>query len=133
MANPQPKSVQFSDLNITFAKHPVTGQLSVLKNNDALKRAVRNLILTNKYERMYKPLVGGNIRAKLFENMDQFTAFTIRKEIEQAIRNYEPRAELIEVRVDAREEENGVNVTIVYRPKNQANPISFDLFVERVR
>ena len=68
--NPLLREIVFSDVNVTFTPHPVTGKLPVLKNADAVKRAVRNLILTNFGERPYDPLYGGNVRALLFENTD---------------------------------------------------------------
>lgn len=126
-------AVQFRDLNISFNPHPVTGKVAPLKDEAAVKRALRNLILTNHYERPYNHLVGGNIASKLFENMDNITAMEVKKDIEQAIRNYEPRVELYNVFVDADEEANGLNVTIVFRLVNQTQPIETNIFLERVR
>lgn len=126
-------AVQFRDLNISFKPHPVTGKISSLKDEEAVKRALRNLILTNRFERPYKHLVGGNIAGKLFENMDGITEFEVQKDIEEAIANYEPRVELYNVFVDADEERNGLNVTIIFRLVNQTEPVTTDIFLERVR
>ena len=126
-------AVQFRDLNISFNRHPVTGKVSTLKDEDAVKRALKTLILTNHYERPYKHLVGGNLAGKLFENMDDLTEFQVQKDIEQAISNYEPRVELFDVFVTADDERNGLNVKIVFRLVNQTDPIETNIFLERVR
>ena len=129
----QVKQVQFSDLNLTFNQHPVTGKLSVLKNNDAVKRSVRNIILTNHYERPYQPKFGGNIRAQLFEQLDGFTSSEIKDDIATALANFEPRAEIYDIVVTPTSDENGFNVSITFRVINQTDPITVILFLERVR
>ena len=130
---PTPKSVEFRDLNITFNRHPVTGRLSILENNDAVIRAVKNIVLTNHYERPYQPKFGGNIRAKLFENIDELTVFEIKRDIETALENFEPRVFVNDLRVSANDDQNRVEVTIIFRIVNQANPIETTFFLERVR
>ena len=113
--NPLLKEVVFSDVNVTFTPHPVTGKLPVLKNADAVKRAVRNLILTNFGERQYDPLYGGNIRAMLFENTDDpLLDALIRTRIETAIENYEPRAKVDRVVVDVKPDSNALVIKIRY-------------------
>lgn len=130
---PVPNQVTFRDLNITFNKHPVTGRLSVLENNDAVIRAVKNIILTNHYEKPYQPKFGANIRAKLFEHIDEFTVHEIKRDIEVALRNFEPRVFVEDIRVIPDEERNGVTVTIIFSVVNQPNPIQATFFLERVR
>ena len=130
---PTPKTVEFRDLNITFNRHPITGRVSVLENNDAVIRAVKNIVLTNHYERPYQPRFGGNIRAKLFENIDELTVFEVKRDIETALENFEPRVFVNDLRVAAVEDQNRLEVTIVFRVVNQANPIETTFFLERVR
>jgi len=130
---PTPKTVEFRDLNITFNKHPVTGRLSLLENNEAIIRAVKNVVLTNHFERPYSPRFGGNIRAKLFENIDELTVFEIKRDIETSLENFEPRVFVNDLKVAANEEQNRVEVTIVFRVVNQANPVETTFFLERVR
>tara|TARA_B100002019_G_scaffold283492_1_gene289958 strand:+ start:1136 stop:1531 length:396 start_codon:yes stop_codon:yes gene_type:complete len=129
----QVKQVNFSDLNLTFNPHPVTGKLSVLENNEAVKRSIRNIVLTNHYERPYQPTFGGNIRTQLFEQLDGLTTSEIKNDIEIAINNFEPRAELFDIDVTPGSNENGVDVTIVFRVINQAEPVTVKFFLERVR
>ncbi len=128
-----PNEVFFKDLNLTFAKHPVTGALSALHNENAVKRALRSLVLTNFYERHYNPRFGTNIRAHLFENFDQFTALSLRKHIETAIDNFEPRVEVLRVIVNAHEDRNAMDINIIFRVVNQTNPIDITVVVERIR
>ena len=103
------KQLTFSDLNLTFNKHPITGAVSVLKNRDAVKRAVRNLIMTNFYERPYNPGFGGNVSALLFENADNMTQIKVFNGIKQAIANWEPRANLDNLIVDMDNDQNSTN------------------------
>ena len=115
--NPLLKEVVFSDVNVTFTPHPVTGKLPVLKNADAVKRAVRNLILTNFGERQYEPLYGGNVRALLFEN----------------IKNYEKRARVGSVAVDVKPDSNLLAIRIRFMIVNQRFPVDLEVAIERVR
>lgn len=130
---PLPSKPLYKDLNITFAKHPVTGALSSITNENAVKRALRNLILTNFYERPYNPEFGGNIRQHLFENFSPFTALQIKKNIIAAISNFEPRVELLEVITKQMDDQNQLQVDIVFRVVNQADPINITLITERLR
>ena len=132
--NPLLKEVVFSDVNVTFTAHPVTGKLPVLKNADAVKRAVRNLILTNFGERQYDPLYGGNIRALLFENTDDpLLEGLIRVQIETAIQNHEPRAKVESVLVDVKPDSNALVVKIRFMIINQRFPVDLEVAIERVR
>ena len=127
------KNLVYKDINMSFANHPVTGNLSVLRNNEAVKRAVRNLILTNHYERPYQPEFGGNIRAMLFENITPITEQMVYGNIKRAIENYEPRIEINDIRVNADHDRNGLYVTLVFTVINSIEPVQLDVFVERTR
>ena len=132
--NPLLKEVVFSDVNVTFTPHPVTGKLPVLKNADAVKRAVRNLILTNFGERQYDPLYGGNVRALLFENTDDpLLESLIQTRIEAAIENFEPRAKVDRVIVDAKPDSNALVIKIRFTIVNQRFPVDLEVAIERVR
>lgn len=132
--NPLLKEVVFSDVNVTFTPHPVTGKLPVLKNADAVKRAVRNLILTNFGERQYDPLYGGNIRAMLFENADDpLLQDQLKRQIEGAIKNYEKRARVESVEVTVRPDSNLLAIRIRFMIVNQRFPVDLEVAIERVR
>jgi phage baseplate assembly protein W len=127
------KQLVFSDLNLTFSKHPVTGAVSVLKNADAVKRAVRNLIMTNYYERPYNPAFGGNVSALLFENADSMTEIKVFNGIKQAIANWEPRANLDNLIVDVQPDSNSLFVKIVFSINNIKEPVELDIMIDRTR
>ena len=132
--NPILKEVVFSDVNVSFTPHPVTGKLPVLKNADAVKRAVRNLILTNFGERPYEPLYGGNVRALLFENTDDpLLDSLIQSRIEAAIENFEPRAKVDRVVVDVKPDSNALVIQIRFTILNERFPVDLEVAIERVR
>jgi phage baseplate assembly protein W len=132
--NPLLKEVVFSDVNVTFTPHPVTGKLPVLKNADAVKRAVRNLILTNHGERPYDMLYGGNIRAMLFENADDpILQDEMVRIITNTINKYEPRAKVDRVIVDVKPDSNTLVVKIRFMIVNQRFPVDLEVAIERVR
>lgn len=132
--NPLLKEVVFSDVNVSFTPHPVTGKLPVLKNADAVKRSVRNLILTNFGERPYDPLYGGNVRAMLFENTDDpLLQDQLRRQIEGAIKNYEKRAKVDRVVVDVKPDSNALVIQIRFMIFNQRFPVDLEVAIERVR
>ena len=123
----------YRDLNLTFNKHPVTGAICILKDREAVKRAVRNLIMTNIYERPYNPLFGGNVTSMLFENATQMTEHRIFEQIKTAIKNWEPRASLDNLIVDLQHDSNSLFVKIVFSIHNTLSPIELDITIDRVR
>jgi len=132
--NPLLREIVFSDVNVTFTPHPVTGKLPVLKNAQAVKRAVRNLILTNFGERPYDPLYGGNVRALLFENTDDpLLRDRIRRDIKGAINQYEKRASVLSVDVAVREDSNALVIKIQFQIVNDRFPIDLEVAIQRVR
>lgn len=137
--HPISKELTFSDVNVSFTPHPATGKLPVLKNADAVKRAVRNLILTNKYERPYQPNFGGNIVAQLFElnaeggNISYVDQYAIRNQIETMINNYEKRAKVTDIQTEFNEQTNQLNVTIRFQIVNQRLPVDLTISIQRVR
>jgi phage baseplate assembly protein W len=105
----------------------------VLKNENAIKRAIRNLILTNKGERFFNPLFGGNITSQLFENFGPITAINMREDITEAVQTYEPRATVLEVEVKQNIDLNSVMINIFFTidENPQVQELSFN--VERIR
>lgn len=130
---PATKDLIFSDLNIKFQAHPVNKKIGILKNEDAIKRAIRNLILTNKYEKFYNPLFGGNVRAYLFENFTPSLRANLTLRIEETIQSFEPRAKVLEVKVIPNEDQNALDVYIVFQPINSIAPVQLNLTLERIR
>ena len=104
----------YSDLNLNFNKNPATKDVAKLKDVEAVKRAVRNLILTNRFERPFHPEIGSNVNAVLFEPMNPITANSFTRVIEETIVNFEPRARLVSVNAIPNLAQNAYNVTISF-------------------
>ena len=108
----------FKDISLSFKRHPVTNDIGVLKNADAIKRSVRNLVQTIPNERFFNSTIGSDIRGLLFENVPGFvdfgTASIIEKQIQTTIENYESRIDNLEVNVDPRPDQNEYEVIIIF-------------------
>jgi len=104
----------FLDLSASFQENPLTNDLIALKNENAIARSVRNLVLTIQGERPFQPVLGTGVSKLLFENMDRLTAAAIRSEIRTTIENFEPRVEINEILVEPDFEGNAFNVTLQY-------------------
>ena len=104
----------FKDLSASFQTSPLNNDLIALKNESAIARSVRNLVLTGRGERPFQPILGTGVSRLLFENMDKLTASAIRSEIRTTIENYEPRVEINEIIVEADFERNAFDVTLQY-------------------
>ena len=104
----------FKDLSASFQTNPLSNDLIALKNESAIARSVRNLVLTIQVERPFQPVLGTGVSRLLFENMDKLTASAIRSEVRTTIENYEPRVEINEIIVEPDYEGNAMNVTLQY-------------------
>ena len=108
-------SKSFKDLSMSFKFNPLSGDLITLKNENAIARAVRNIVSTTPGEKLFAPDFWSSVSEILFENVDDITAVSIRDEIRSSLSNYEPRVELIDVEVDPNFDENQFDVLITYR------------------
>ena len=104
----------FKDISLSFKPHPVTDDLQVLKNADAIRRSVRNIVQTIPTERFFNSLLGSDVQRSLFEFVDFGTASTIRQQIAIALDNFEPRIENVTVAVDPNPEVNSFDVTVIF-------------------
>jgi phage baseplate assembly protein W len=91
------------------------GDIVPLVDLDAVKNSVRNLLLTNRYERPFQPAIGGNLQRYLFEPADQFTLFAISQDIRLTLENYEPRIDQVNVIADFNEDDNEYLITLAFR------------------
>ena len=124
----------FKDINLNFTKHPITGDISKLTNVEAVKRSVRNLVNTNFYERPFHPEIGSDVRAILFEPVTPVTADVLKRYVEDVIGNFEPRAEVISVNVNANPDSNSYGVEIRFYIVNASSGLeTVNLFLERLR
>lgn len=123
----------YVDIPVNLATHPTSKDLLVVRDDEAVKRSIRNLISTNSYERFFEPDLGGNVIANLFDNIDKLTLSQIEMRVRSVVENYEPRARIIAVNATARGDRNEVAVNIVFSVLGNARPVSFDVILERVR
>ena len=104
----------FKDISLSFKPHPVTNDLQVLKNADAIRRSVRNIVQTIPTERFFNTLLGSDVQRSLFEFVDFGTASTIRQQIAIALDNFEPRIENVDVVVNPNVDDNAFDVTVIF-------------------
>jgi len=123
----------FVDLDLNFNIHPTTKDINKFKNENAVINAVKNLVLTNHYDRPFQPEIGSNLKRLLFEQVDNVTAALIERDIETTITNFEPRVDLKDVVASGSPDENGYRVQITFFLINNPDPITVDFFLERVR
>ena len=123
----------FVDLDLNFNVHPTTKDINKFKNENAIINSVKNLVLTNHYERPFQPDLGSNLKRLLFEPVDNATAALLEREITETIENFEPRVQLRDVTASGFPDENGYKVEIVFYLINNPDPVTVDFFLERVR
>jgi phage baseplate assembly protein W len=123
----------YSDLNLNFNKNPATKDVAKLKDVEAVKRAVRNLILTNRFERPFHPEIGSDIRSLLFENMTPVVEVLLKDRIRETIEVYEPRADITDIVVTGDMDKNQYGVRIEFRVLNVPDPIVVTEFLQRLR
>lgn len=123
----------YSDLDLNFIAHPTTGDVVRKTGVDAIKRSLRNLILTNYYDRPFRPGIGSNAQKLLFENANPLTANFLKDAIEEVIKNYEPRVNLTGLQVQFDPDNNGYNVNLAFIILNRLQPVVTTIFLERIR
>lgn len=105
----------FKDVSMSFKVNPLNNDLVALKNATAISRSVRNIVFTTPGEKFFQPTFGSRVSQMLFENMDEITSLTIRDEIENSIRRFEPRVDLKSVQVNPDFDSNQYDVVITYQ------------------
>ena len=124
---------EFKDLDLNFNIHPVKKDINRNIGAMSVINSVKNLILTNHYEKPFRPEIGSNVRRLLFENLDVVTATNLKNEIQRTIETYEPRASIIDLRVAADFDKNGFKVYMEFYIVNQTSPVTINFFLERIR
>lgn len=123
----------YSDFLTNLSPHPASSDVVRFVNENAVTRSIKNLMLTEKGERLFQPTIGSNINRMLFEPMGDATATAIGKYVSDTIYNYEPRAKVIRVDVIPNYDRNAYNITIVYFIINKQEPITTEITLYRVR
>jgi phage baseplate assembly protein W len=127
------RSPDYSDLDLDFIAHPTTKDVTIKTGADAIKRSVRNLILTNFYEKPFRPGIGSNAVKLLFDNMSPLVSNFLENAIYEVIQNYEPRVEIIKVTVQPDYDNNGYTARLDFIVLNRNQPLTTTIFLERVR
>jgi phage baseplate assembly protein W len=123
----------YSDFLNDLTPHPVVKDIVRYTNEASVNRSIRNLLRTNRGERLYQPDIGSDLQQLLFEPMIESTGDLIRKFVQNTITNYEPRAKVLNVEVKAYEESNAYSVTIYYMLINRQDPVQLTVTLDRVR
>ena len=127
------RAPDYSDLDLDFIKHPTTGDIVKKKGVDAIKRSLRNLILTNFYDRPFRHSIGSNAQKLLFENANHITANLLKDAVKEVINRFEPRIIVLGLDVKFDYDNNGYSVTITYSLVNRPEPLVSTIFLERIR
>ena len=127
----------YKDISLYFTKNPVTGDVTEVTDVQDIKRSVRNLVLTNRFDHPFHPEIASHVRDLLFERFTPVTINLLRNRIETVLENYEPRVTLIDVEVEdpdfQRMDNNELNVRIFFTLKNDPSVESVDVLLERIR
>ena len=115
-------SKAFKDISLSFEPHPVTKDLPILKNENAIRRSVRNIVETIPTEKFFNPDFGSDVYKSLFDFVDFGTANIIQEQIKTSVNNFEPRVDNVRVEVDPRPNQNEFEVTIIYDIVGQEFP-----------
>ena len=125
---------QYKDLDLFFSRKNGTNDIEKITDIEAVKRSIRNLVLTNFYEKPFHPEIGSGVRDMLFENMSTMTAIILARKIEDVIENFEPRVRLISVRADPNLDRNEYEVTIEFFVVNTPTElVDMTVFLEVLR
>lgn len=127
------KPLVYSDFYSNFDLELVKKDLLSYKNEDSVKRSIRNILLTDKGERFFNPTFGSDIRKMLFENFSPSTEQVVADLIKTAIGNHEPRANVIDVNVSGNPDQNSMYINIVFSVINKAEPVTLELILNRIR
>lgn len=123
----------YSDFLTNFNAHPNTGALLKRSDEEAVKRSIRNLMLTDTGERLFQPDLGSNVRRYLFENASEVTKNGLRESIINTIKNYEPRANVVDVIVKLSNDEHSYMIDIYFNIINNPTVVVFNVQLDRVR
>ena len=127
-------SRSYKDISLSFDPHPITKDLPILKNANAIRRSVRNLVQTIPGERFFNPLLGSSVYESLFDLYDFGTSTLIEQEIITTLENFDPRVANVQVQVDPRPDQNNFDITIFFDIVGQElPPQEFSFILEATR
>ena len=127
------KNQYYSDFLVDLNRHPVSGDIVRFVNEQAVIRSIKNLILTDRGERPYQPLLGSNVRKMLFELSGTGSGDEIIGLIKETIERHEPRAKILDIQGNDDPDNNAISVSITIMILNKQDPINFSVNIQRVR
>ena len=127
------RQATYKDLDFTFKQNPNTNDVGIKKDNASISQSVLNILRTNHGERPFNYNFGANLRKYLFENMTRATAASMSTSIETALKNWEPRIEVLNTNIQAKADENEVKVTVTGRVKSSNEILDIATTIERLR
>jgi phage baseplate assembly protein W len=126
------RAVDYLDIDLTFAKRP-SGDIYKKRDAAAVKQSIKNLLLTDFYEKPFQPFFGGNLRAMLFELADEDTEDEVEENIRNAINKYEPRAEILTITVNVLPDQNDMRVSVYFKIISTQETVTFTTNLSRLR
>ena len=126
------RTVDYLDIDLTFAKRP-SGDIYKKKDAAAVKQSIKNLLLTDFYEKPFQPFFGANLRAMLFELADEDTEDEVEQNIRDAITKYEPRAEILTISVNVLPDQNDMRVSVYFKIISTQETVTFTTNLSRLR
>ena len=127
------KNIIYSDMLTDFSRHVTTGELNKKTNEEAVKQSVRNLLMTNHYERLFHPEIGSGLTGMLFENFTPVTHKRCENYIKEVFDKFEPRADLVRLQISPNIDGNAIAITVHFKIKNLGTQTSLQLLLERTR
>lgn len=125
-------TIIYRDFSFNFRPNPITGDISMLTNEQSINQSLKNLILMNFGDVEYDQKIGSNLRARLFNLNTPNVRDSVEGDIRLVIESYEPRVDIIDIKVEEIQSGNGINVTIIYRAKTSTEEVEVTFFLERV-
>lgn len=123
----------FSDFRTDFAKHPLNDDVLVKTDEAAVKESIRNLLLTNKGERLFRPNLGSNLRYMLFDSNTPVVLKLIQEQVRDTLETYEPRINIDDINIISNLDDNVVQIVIMFSIRNTEHQLSTTVFLERTR
>jgi len=126
-------NVKYKDLDLDFGRNTVTSDVNKLTDVEAVKRSVRNLIITSHFERPFHPEIGSSVRAMLFELMTPLTSLNLQRKVQEVLVNYEPRIKLVQIAARPNYDSNAYDLSIYFYIIGSNELVNVETFLERLR
>ena len=127
------KSKEWRDLDLSLKIHPIRKDIIPLRDDAAIKNALRNLLVSNFYERPFNPALGANLKGLLFEPVDNITKISLRENIERVITRFEPRVEILDIVINDIPDKNAYNIILKFLIKEYDSTESVEIILRRLR